>query len=99
MKSPLPGGFNPVWRHDGKELFFYSPGDSSISSVSVTPHGQELSLGQPVSLFHVHPFAPRLGVFDVAPDGQKFLVFGDTTSFNGTPLFVVTNGDSDLPQH
>ncbi len=93
------GGFNPVWRHDSKELFFYSPGDSSISSVSVTPHGQELSLGQPVSLFHVHPFAPRLGVFDVAPDGQKFLVFGDTTSFNGTPLFVVTNWDSTLPQH
>ncbi len=90
------GGFNPVWRHDGKELFFYSPGDSSISAVSVAEHGQELSLGQPTPLFQVHPFAPRLGVFDVAPDGQKFLVFGDTTSYNGTPLFIVQNWDATL---
>ena len=90
------GGFNPVWRHDGKELFFYSPSDSSISAVSVAEHGQELSLGQPIPLFQVHPFAPRLGVFDVAPDGQKFLVFGDTTSYNGTPLFIVQNWDAAL---
>jgi Tol biopolymer transport system component len=90
------GGFNPVWRRDGKELFFYSPSDSSISAVSVSEHGQELSLGQPTPLFQVHPFAPRLGVFDVAPDGHKFLVFGDTSTFNGTPLFIVTNWDSSL---
>ena len=90
------GGFNPVWRHDGKELFFYSPSDSSISAVSVQEKAQELSLGQPNPLFQVHPFAPRLGVFDVAPDGQKFLVFGDTTSYNGTPLFIVQNWDANL---
>jgi len=91
------GGFNPVWRHDGKELFYYSPLDSSISSVSVQEKGQELSLSKPAPLFEVHPFAPRLGVFDVTPDGQKFLVFGDTSAFNGTPLFIVTNWDSSLP--
>ena len=92
------GGFNPTWRRDGKELFFYSPGDSSISSVSVQEKGAELSLGQPTPLFQVHPFAPRLGVFDVSPDGQKFLVFGDTSSFNGTPLSIVTNWDAALPR-
>ncbi|MGB9514735.1 MAG: hypothetical protein WBU20_23820 [Candidatus Acidiferrum sp.] len=44
-------------------------------------------------------FAPRLGVFDVASDGQRFLVFGDTSSFNGTPLFIVQNWDANLAQH
>jgi serine/threonine protein kinase/Tol biopolymer transport system component len=93
------GGFNPIWRHDGKELFYYSPLDSSISSVAVQEKGQELSLGKPTPLFQVHPFAPRLGVFDITPDAQKFLVFGDTSSFNGTPLFIVQNWDAQLPQH
>ena len=92
------GGFNPLWRRDGKELFFYSPNDSSISSVSVQQNGQELALGKPTPLFQVHPFAPRLGVFDVTPDAQRFLVFGDTSSFNGTPLFIVTNWDATLPR-
>jgi Tol biopolymer transport system component len=91
------GGFNPIWRRDGKELFFYSPADSSISSVSVQEKGTELSLGQPRPLFQIHPFAPRLGVFDVSPDGQRFLVFGDTSSFNGTPLSIVINWDASLP--
>jgi Tol biopolymer transport system component len=90
------GGFNPKWRHDGKELFFYSPTESSISSVSVEPKGQELSLGKPKALFQIHPFAARIGVFDVTPDGQRFLVFGDTSSFTGTPLFVVQNWDANL---
>ena len=59
------GGFNPVWRHDGKELFFYSPSDSSISAVSVSEHGQELSLGQPTPLFQQHApiHSPKLGRF------------------------------------
>ena len=93
------GGFNPLWRHDGKELFFYSPNESSISSVSVQLNGDGLALGKPTALFQVHPFAPRLGVFDVTPDAQKFLVFGDTSSFNGTPLFIVQNWDASLPSH
>jgi serine/threonine protein kinase len=92
------GGFNPKWRRDGKELFFYSPLDSSISSVSVQENGQELLLGKPTPLFQVHPFAPRLGVFDVTADAQRFIVFGDTSSFSSVPLTVVTNWDSILAQ-
>jgi Tol biopolymer transport system component len=90
------GGFNPRWRRDGKELFYYSPLDSSISSVSVAEKGQELLLGKPTALFAAHPFAPRLGVFDITPDAQRFLVFGDTSSLNGTPLFIVQNWDAQI---
>jgi serine/threonine protein kinase/Tol biopolymer transport system component len=93
------GGFNPKWRQDGKELFYYSPFDSSIVSVSVGEKGQALSLGKPTPLFQVHPFAPRLGVFDITPDAQKFLVFGDTSSYNGTPLYIVQNWDAQLAPH
>ena len=49
-----------------------------------------------LTLFQVHPYVPRLGVFDVTADGQKFLVFGDTGAASGTPLSVVMNWDADL---
>jgi eukaryotic-like serine/threonine-protein kinase len=91
------GGFNPQWRRDGKELFFYSPQDSSVSSVTVQEKGRELVLSKPIPLFHVHPFAPRLGVFEATPDGQKFLVSGDTTSLGTVPLSIVQNWDATLP--
>lgn len=92
------GGLDPKWRRDGKELYFYSPQDSSITAVPVAEKGQELVLGKPVPLFQVHPYVPRLGVFDVTADGQKFLVFGDTAAASGTPLTVVMNWDADLPK-
>jgi hypothetical protein len=64
--------------------------------VSVAEKGQELLLGKPTALFAAHPFAPRLGVFDITPDAQRFLVFGDTSSLNGTPLFIVQNWDAQI---
>ncbi len=90
------GGFDPKWSRDGKELFFYSPNESSIVSLPVDEKGQELALGKPTTLFHIHPLAPRLGVFEVSPDSKRFLVFGDTSSFNGTPLYIVTNWQANL---
>jgi eukaryotic-like serine/threonine-protein kinase len=90
------GGFNPKWRRDGKEFYFYSPQDSSITAVPIQEKGQELILGKPMALFSVHPYIPRIGVFDVAPDGQKFLIFGNTGALSGTALTVVMNWDADL---
>jgi eukaryotic-like serine/threonine-protein kinase len=82
------GGLNPEWRRDGKEFYFFSPQDSSITAVPLQEKGQELILGRAMALFNVHPYIPRIGVFDVTPDGQKFLVFGNTGALSGTPLTV-----------
>jgi serine/threonine protein kinase/WD40 repeat protein len=90
------GGLNPKWRGDGKELYYYSPSDSNLTAVPITESGQGLTLGKPVALFRIHPYVPRIGVFDVTADGQRFLVFGDTLVPNHVSLTVVINWDANL---
>ncbi|MGB2629330.1 MAG: hypothetical protein WAK20_21285 [Candidatus Acidiferrum sp.] len=90
------GGFDPKWRRDGKELYFFSPQDSSIAAVPVQEKGEELVLGKPTPLFVVHPLAPRLGVFDITPDAKKFMVFGDTGSLSRVPLSITMNWDAEV---
>jgi eukaryotic-like serine/threonine-protein kinase len=71
------GGFLPRWRADGRELFFQQP-DGIM--VSVEPFADPVS---PKLLFHLDdsasgdvdfPRTPRIADYDVAPDGQRFLI-------------------------
>ena len=67
------GGYQPRWRADGRELFYFT-GDGRLMSVDVTP-GARPALGSPKLLF----WAPIFGgggtagnwYWDVAPDGQR----------------------------
>ncbi|MBY0507480.1 MAG: protein kinase [Bryobacteraceae bacterium] len=60
------GGDGPVWRSDGKELFFHgyaldgSSGGSQKKAMaaSVTPNGASLRLGKPVPLFDLRTKGP-----------------------------------------
>src|SRR5205085_673890 len=47
------GGNGPVWRRDGKELYFMGTdaGVPKMMAVSVTPEGASLRLGKPAPLF------------------------------------------------
>ena len=67
------GGQNLKWRADGKELLYVTPTDV-LMSVDVDPSGAEFVVGSERPLFEA-PFA-RNGTswYDVAPDGQRFLV-------------------------
>ena len=47
-------------------------------------------------LFQVHPLAARLGVFEPAKDGQRFLVYSDMHHLVNTPLNIVTNWDAEI---
>jgi hypothetical protein len=66
------GGDQPVWRRDGRELFFVDP-KGHLRSVSVTP-GPDASLTFGVS---VALKVPPLGKghwgtnYDVSPDGRR----------------------------
>jgi Tol biopolymer transport system component len=61
------GGEDPVWRRDGKELFYRS-GDQMMSVSTHT--GSEFTAGKPQGLFK----GDFDGYFDVAPDGQRFVM-------------------------
>ncbi len=67
------GGFQARWRRDGKELFFMAP-DSKLMAAAVNGDGRDFEVSGMKALFEVRfPYAPY-HAFDVAADGQRFLV-------------------------
>ncbi len=81
------GGDWPVWRRDGKELFFRQ--GKEIMAVSIRLTETSVESGQPQPLFEVPDDQTR---FQVSRDGQRFLialpVAGAATS---SPLTVDTD--------
>jgi DNA-binding winged helix-turn-helix (wHTH) protein/Tol biopolymer transport system component len=90
------GGALPRWRGDGKELFYFSRPQNTMMAVNVDEKAGELSLGPPRTLFHLANNAENFSLFDVTPDGQRFLI-SETNSPSGTvPLTLVTNWEAEL---
>ena len=65
------GGGGPVWRADGREIF-YRNGDAMMAVTVETGAGFEAS--HPELLFEGRYFSVIFRGYDVAPDGQKFLM-------------------------
>jgi len=85
------GGTGPRWRNDGRELF-YLAADSSLMSVRIdTDSGFEA--GSPTTLFQ--PPASSLESFEVAPDGQRFLLDIPVESQKQPELTIVLNWTAD----
>ncbi|HEV7367106.1 MAG TPA: protein kinase [Gemmatimonadales bacterium] len=68
------GGEFPVWRADGRELYYRVP-DGSIMGVGVKL-GPPIDLSQPGVALPTPPFSRMVRSFDVTPDGQRFVGFG-----------------------
>jgi Tol biopolymer transport system component len=78
------GGWFPLWRRDGTELFFIA-NDGSMMAASVKTDGPEFERETPKTLFktRVMTWFHVSREFDVSPDGQQFLIgtlIGDTKS-------------------
>jgi Tol biopolymer transport system component len=83
------GGVAPRWRRDGKELYYVTPA-GAVTAVEIS--GSTLTLGAPKTLFTLPAGAP----WDVAPDGQRFLVGMPPAAAALTPITVVLNWTSVL---
>ena len=86
------GGDTPVWRRDGKELFFTS--NDRMMAVDVTTSGTQFEAGVPRPLFAVRVPAPGLGTrstFAATPDGQRFLVNTWDATTTVTPITLLVN--------
>ncbi|HEX3880811.1 MAG TPA: hypothetical protein VHW24_27705 [Bryobacteraceae bacterium] len=67
------GGGLPKWRRDSLELFYITqPGE--ICSVAVHPHGSDFAYDPPKELFQTRPTPHSWNLYDVAPNGDRFLV-------------------------
>jgi serine/threonine-protein kinase len=94
------GGTRPLWSPDGRELFYVSPGNALMrvgvergTSWTVTRPDMLLKDG---SVMTPPGFSGR--TYDVAPDGQRFVVLKDATDPDAAPpqLVVVQHFDELL---
>jgi serine/threonine protein kinase len=91
------GGRFPVWRRDGRELF-YRAADGTMMAVPIGPGAAEFAAGTPIALFRPRAAVSGLGVgtfYDVAPDGRFLVnVFVERMS---PPATVVMNWRAGVP--
>jgi len=90
------GGDCPVWRNDGKELFYFG-GSNYIVAVPVET-GATFRAGAPQALFSVatRSLSGSRSVFALSSDGQRILVNQLLEESNRTPISVVANWDAEL---
>ena len=93
------GGVFPVWRPDGKELYYLNPGGEMMAA-TITATGSTLAPGAPVVLFPTRILGgganSRLGrSYDVAPDG-RFLI-NTVLDVDAAPITLLTNWRPPFP--
>ena len=84
------GGGYPVWRADGRELFYL--GGGKLHAVDVRPGPSRPAFGTPRALFDAPPTRqPTRSVYVATPDGQRFLFVRERESRWRQPIVVVSD--------
>ena len=94
----INGGFQPRWRHDGKELFYFGT-DDKLMVVKVKANGNDFEAGSPSALFQsrVLNTGPIGGsACEITRDGQRFLINVLVEESSSSPAIVVQNWTASL---
>lgn len=86
------GGIQPMWRRDGKELFFLTP-DEKLMAVDVNTASAAFQAGIPRELFQpkLVPTYYWRNIYVPALDGQRFLMITPVGQDTPEPITVVVN--------
>jgi len=85
------GGTYPQWGPDGRELFYMSP-ENKLMAVSIKLGADSVEASAPRELFTLPALDNGLDApYDVAPDGQRFLVRATPQQQAAQPLTVIVN--------
>ena len=91
------GGIHPLWRFDGKELYFLDP-DGAMMAASIAVNGATLDPGAPVKLFPTRIYGGGADIqlgrqYDVTRDG-RFLV-NSLLDVAASPITLLQNWNPD----
>jgi Tol biopolymer transport system component len=90
----IAGGCQPLWRRDGKELFYLTL-DGKLEAVDVHP-GATLDTSAPRMLFRAPVTVdPNAGEYCVTGDGKRF-IFRESVHESAAAITVVLNWDAGL---
>ena len=94
------GGTAPIWRGDGREIFYMGPGDT-LYAVPVEAKAGSLEVGNPVKLFQralVHG-SPQTYRWAADRDGQRFLLNAPMENTTPQSAQIVLNWAATLRQN
>ena len=97
IQVSVKGGFGPVWRDDGRELYYEGP--AGLMAVPMTERAGAIEAGTPQTLFAIHTQGNVVNQphnFEVAAHGQKFLVNTIVDDSDNAPLEVTLHWDAGL---
>jgi serine/threonine-protein kinase len=88
-------GSDPLWRRDGRELFYFGP--DAVMAVPVET-GNTFKRGAPRLLFSLEPYYQAANInWDISLDGQRFLMVKRGSASNAaSQLVVVQNWTEEL---
>ncbi|HET7347090.1 MAG TPA: hypothetical protein VFJ10_07145, partial [Acidobacteriaceae bacterium] len=86
------GGAEPMWRHNGKELFYLTP-DEKLMAVDVDTTSAAFQAGIPKELFQAQlvPLSYWRNIYVPSPDGQRFLMITPAGQTKPEPITMVLN--------
>jgi eukaryotic-like serine/threonine-protein kinase len=88
------GGALPLWRGDGKELFYITR-DGKVMSVAIKL-GPKLEVGVPQQLFQTRIKFGSDYPYGVTPDGSRFLINAPAEANESAPMIIVLNWTASL---
>jgi serine/threonine-protein kinase len=92
------GGTSPLWARSGHELFYWAP-DATLMRVQVAS-GPAWTAGAPTRMFegHYESLGSLLRNYDIAADGQRFLMIKAAGNATSAPpqIVVVEHFDEEL---
>jgi serine/threonine protein kinase len=95
----IGGGSNPMWRRDGKELF-YLAADGKLMAVAIAGDGITFRPEVPRPLFQTGLTSQysRIQSYGVSSDGQRFLISVQEDPGTTPSIVVVSNWTAQLKQ-
>ena len=92
------GGTQPMWRGDGRELYFLAPDSTMMAAAISTENGFEAGIPQPLFASGAVNFTGNRRQYAVTKDGQRFLINLPQQRATPTPLTVVVNWQPAPPR-
>jgi eukaryotic-like serine/threonine-protein kinase len=92
------GGVQPLWRSDGRELFYFSP-DGNLMGLEIKSNAaaEGLETGVARALFHTTvPLTSNTHHYAVAPGGQRFLLEEPVTKPGSSEVKILVNWQQGL---
>jgi serine/threonine-protein kinase len=68
------GGAHPVWRADGRELYYWNDGRLVAVRLDAVPGEAAPTVGVPIVLFRAPYYIGPNTMYDVSPDGERFVI-------------------------